>query len=116
MASSLPLASTDPDDLAAIIRPVGGDVVVTARGTFRSQAVRLNFNRLWMQDVQEDLPRIWHSAAPSTRAAIWFLTQPGPAIVFQGAEVRTREIGICPIGQPIWQRLTGRSSWGSVSL
>lgn len=116
MASSVLLSSNDPDDLATIIRPVDGDVVVTERGAFESRAVRLNLDHLWMQQVDETLPRIWQAGASTTRAAIWFLTRQGPAIGFQGSEVGAGDISICPLRHPIWQRLTGPSSWGSMSL
>jgi AraC-like DNA-binding protein len=116
MGLCVPLSSTDPAELATVMRPVNGDFVVTERGTFRSNAVHLNLSRLWMQHVEEELSRIWQTAASSTRVAIWFQTRPGPAIGFQGSEVQASDIGVCPIGQPIWQRLTGRSSWGSMSL
>lgn len=112
-----PLSSNDPDELSAMIRPAGGDLVVTQRGDFRSDAVQLNFDRLWMQHVHEELPRIWHNAASSRRAAIWFPSRDGPPILYQGAEVGAAEICLCPLGQQqMWQRLTGSSTWGSMSL
>jgi len=116
MVSSVQLSSDDPAELATIVRPAGGDVVVTERGVFRSNAIRLNMSRLWMQHVEETLPRIWQAQTLETRVAIWFLTQPGPAIAYQGTEAGANDIGICPIGHPIWQRLTGPSRWGSMSL
>jgi AraC-like DNA-binding protein len=116
MVSCVKLSSEDPAELATIIRPTNGDVVVTERGTFRSKAIRLNMARLWMQQVEETLPRIWQGGASRTRAAIVFLSHPGPGMAFQGAEAGEGLIGICPIGQPLWQRLTGPSCWGSMSL
>lgn len=111
-----PLSSTDPDDLASMIRPTGGDIVITGKGSFSATAIHVNLPQLWMQHVEEVLPRIWNSAASSERGAIWFHTKPGPAAVFQGTEVGDSRIGVCPVAQPIWQRLTGPSSWGSMSL
>lgn len=116
MALCVPLSSTDPEELATMVRPYDGEVVVTGRGTFEANAVRLDLSRLWMQHVEETLPRIWQTGASTTRAAIWFLTRPGPGFAYQGTEAGTGAIGICPIGYPIWQRLTGPSSWGSMSL
>ncbi|MGE4048392.1 MAG: helix-turn-helix domain-containing protein [Acetobacteraceae bacterium] len=106
----------DPTELASVIRPVDGDVVVTQSGNFEAQALRVDMDRVWMQHVEEKLPRIWRTAASSTRAAVWFLVQPGAAIAYQGAEVQAEQVGICPIGHHIWQRLTGPSIWGSLSL
>jgi AraC-like DNA-binding protein len=116
MALCSSLSGTSPDELTTMMRPVGGDVVITSRGTFRSSAIRLDLSRLWMQHVEEELPRIWHTAASSSRAAVWFLTRPGLAVAYQGVEVRETDICLCPIGRPIWQRLTGPSHWGSMSL
>lgn len=116
MVTCVELSSNDPAELATIIRPTDGDVVVTEPGTFRSNATRLNMSRLWMQHVEETLPRIWQAEAPRNRVAIWFLTRPGYDAAFQGTEAGAGDIGICPIGQPMWQRLTGPSEWGSMSL
>src|SRR5579872_5277807 len=110
------MSSTDPEELAGIIRPARGDLVITGKGTFIAKAIQIDMPQLWMQHVEEELPRIWHNAAPDSRGAIWFYTQPGPAAAFQGAEVTTNQIGICPVAHPIWQMLTGPSSWGSMSL
>lgn len=111
-----PILSVDPDELASMIRPAQGDIVITGKGPFSAKAIHVNLPQLWMQHVEEKLPRVWHNAASSTRGAIWFYTKPGPAAVFQGTELSDNQIGVCPVAQPIWQRLTGPSSWGSMSL
>jgi AraC-like DNA-binding protein len=116
MSACTPFETHDPTELARVIRPVGGDVVVTQCGTFEAHALRLDMDRVWMQYVDEKLPRIWRTAASSTRAAVWFLVEPGAPIAYQGAEVQAGQVGICPIGQQFWQRLTGPSIWGSLSL
>lgn len=116
MALCVPLSSTDPDEMATVMRPIDGSLVVMERGVFSANATWIDLNRLWMQHVEETLPRIWHVGLPSDRAVIWFLTRPGPTVAFQGADVGANDISLCSIGEPVWQRLTGASSWGSMSL
>ena len=116
LAQCTPLYGGDPDSLATMLRPIQGELLVTERGAFSSNVVRIDLDRLWMQHVDEKLSRIWHTASSATRAAIWFFTKPGPAVIYQGADVHVGDVGICRIGEPIWQRLTGPTSWGSMSL
>ena len=116
MVSCVQLSSSEPAEMATMLRPAAGDVIVTERGVLKACSIRLDFACLWMQHVEETLPRIWESGASVTRAAIWFLTQPGRAVAFQGTEVREQDIGICPVQQPMWQRLTGPAHWGSMSI
>ena len=110
------MSSTDPDALASMIRPARGDIVITGKGSFSAKAVQVNLPQLWMQHVEEEVPRIWHNTASCARGAIWFHTKPESSAVFQGVEVTDRQVGVCPVGQPIWQRLTGPTNWGSMSL
>lgn len=116
MVSCVALETTEPGELADILRPGSGDVVATAGGPFKAKAVRLDLDRLWMQHIDESVPRVWNVGLTKHRMAIWFLTNPGPAVSFQGIQARPDAIGLCPVGQTVCQTLTGPSAWGSMSL
>jgi AraC-like DNA-binding protein len=106
----------DPYPYQAAIRAANMEVLVTARGDFRAELTQIDLPRLWMQRGQENLPRIFHGAVSTSRAAIGFLTAANqPAIYHCGAVVRPGDI-IVNDSLPMHRRTEAGCQWGAMSL
>lgn len=73
MPSSAIRSFSDPLEHQQFIR--GGDVAVTVTkgGRFRSELTRIDLHTLWMQRVNEALPRIQRTALLKNRSGIFFI-------------------------------------------
>jgi AraC-like DNA-binding protein len=116
MPSSAVRVFIDPDDYAASIRATKAEVTVTGRGEFTAKLTRIDLHRLWIQRFSDNLPRVGHSAATSGRAIISFRTQPGPSLLWGGAEMHPTNIVRHGEGESTFQRSSGSASWGAMSL
>jgi AraC-like DNA-binding protein len=116
MPSSTVRTFSDPDDYASAIRATRAEITVTGRGHFIAKLTRIDLHRLWMQRFSDNLPRIAHSAAISGRATFSFRTQPGPRLLWGGAEMRPTNIVRHGEGDSTFQRSSGSASWGAMSL
>lgn len=108
--------TTDADHYRAAIRPENTEFMVTRRGSFAAGVTRIDLHRLWMQDMQETLPRSWLIEIRSPRQAICFSATPGPPVVFQGAELKADEVTVLDPSTSGWQRLSGPSRLATMSL
>ncbi len=116
MPSSVVRTFTDSDDYASAIRATRAEITVTARGHFAAKIARINLHRLWMQRFSDNLPRVGHSAATTGRATISFRIQPGPSLLWGGAEMHPTNIVRHGEGESTFQRSSGSASWGAMSL
>jgi AraC-like DNA-binding protein len=116
MPSSAVRTFTDPDDYASAIRATKAEITVIGRGRFTAKLTRINLHRLWMQRLSDNLPRVGHSAAMTGRAIISFRTQPGPDLLWSGAEMRATNIIQHSEGQSSFQHSSGSACWGAMSL
>jgi AraC-like DNA-binding protein len=116
LSSSAVRTFTDPDDYAASIRATNAEFTVSERGQFTANLIRIDLHRLWMQRFSDNLPRVGHSAAKSGRAIISFRTQPGPSLLWGGAEMHPTNIVRHGEGESTFQRSSGSASWGAMSL
>jgi AraC-like DNA-binding protein len=116
MPSSAVHTFSDPDDYTASIRATKAEVTVTGRGQFTAKLTRIDLHRLWMQRFSDNLPRIGHSAATSGRATFSFRIQPGPSLLWGGAEMLQTNIVRHGEGESTFQRSSGSASWGAMSL
>jgi AraC-like DNA-binding protein len=116
MLSSAARNFTEPDDYAASIRGAKTQLTVVARGDFTASITRVDFRRLWIQRLSENLPRIMHSADANGRAIISFHTQPGPSLIRGGVEVDSTRIARLGRDHSYFQRSSGSVHWGSMSL
>src|SRR6516165_106406 len=87
MPSSAVRTFSDPDDYAALIRNTKAEFTVSGRGEFTAKITRIDLHRLWMQRFSDNLPRVGHSAAASSRVTISFCTRPGPTLLWGSAEM-----------------------------
>ena len=107
----------DPTSFRAAIRAQQVDGMVTGRGRFQAELVRVDFERLLMQHAAEALPRVFHVQATPQRIAIIFATDPGlPEAYVSGLPLRSDEIIAWDTRLPNHHKSAGACRWGSVSL
>jgi AraC-like DNA-binding protein len=116
MPSSAVHTFTDPDDYAALIRNTEAEFTITERGHFSAKLTRIDLHRLWMQRFSDSLPRVAHSAGTGGRVTISFRAQPGPALLWGGAEMLPTNIVRHGEGGSPFQRSSGSAAWGAMSL
>ena len=116
MPSSAVHTFTDADDYAAAIRGATIEMIVTRRGQFTAKHIRIDFHRLWMQRLSENLPRVLHMMADSGRAGITFRTQPGPSLMWSGVEMRVDHITRHSEGHDAYQLSSGPACFAAMSL
>jgi hypothetical protein len=69
-----------------------------------------------MQRFSENLPRIIHSALVRGRAIIVFRTEPGPSLLWGGAEMHPSVIIQSSEGENAFQQSSGSARFGAMSL
>jgi AraC-like DNA-binding protein len=117
MPSSRVFAFTDPIEYQAAIRAADVTVVPTARGDFRAELTRIDFDRLWMQRFAESAPVVKHTAMHRQRSIIVFLTRRDqPEIHHGGMEVSADDIVAYGSGASVHHRTTAPCRFGSMSL
>ncbi len=113
MWSSEIVESADPDEFISSIRPHGCEILVTERGSFEARGIMIDIDRLYLQRRTERLARLVKVETP--RSGIIFLTEPGPSMFWNGAEIGAESLALFGPGTSI-SRLSGPTSWGSMSL
>jgi AraC-like DNA-binding protein len=116
MPSSSVRTFTDPDHYTTAIRQGTSEVTVTARGPFAAKLTRIDLHSLWMQRFSETIPRIKHTTGWGGRAIIAFPTQPGLRQSWDGVDLHSSRIIRFKPGTSYYQRSTGASAYGSISL
>ena len=115
MPSSAVVTLSDPDEYAAAFRNAKVEITVTGRGQFTAELTSIDLHRLQMQRYHENLPRVVHWTGTSERAVIAFRTQPGPSLLWGGAEMLPNNLVRDGVGS-IFQRSSGPVSWVAMSL
>jgi AraC-like DNA-binding protein len=113
MWSSEIIESADPDEFISSIRPHGCEILVTERGSFEARGVMIDIDRLYLQRRKERLARLVE--LDTIRWGIIFLTEPGPSMFWNGAEIGVENLALFSPGSCI-SRLSGPTSWGSIAL
>jgi AraC-like DNA-binding protein len=113
MWSSEIIESADPDEFISSIRPRGCEMLVTERGSFEARGVMIDIDRLFLQRRRERLARLVEVDTP--RSGVIFLTEPGPSMFWNGAEIGVDDLVLFGPGTSI-SRLSGPTSWASMSL
>jgi AraC-like DNA-binding protein len=114
MWSSKIVESADPDEFIRFIRPNGCKILVTERGSFEARGIFIDVDRLYLQRRRERLARLVE--VDMLRAGIVFLTEPGPSMFWNGAEIGPDNLALFAPGSRYFSRLSGPTSWGSLSL
>src|ERR1700753_2820116 len=113
MWSSEIIESADPDEFVSFIRPHGSEMLVTERGRFEARGVMIDSDRWYLQRRRERLARLIEVNTP--RSGIIFLTEPGPGMFWNGAEIGMENLALFGPGRAT-SRLSGPTSFGSMSL
>jgi AraC-like DNA-binding protein len=114
MYSTKIVDAMDPDVLVASGRPFNLRLTVTERGTFRTRSRLIDMERVW---AQRNLDRVaWVKHIDLSRSGIIFLTEPGPSMFVNGAEVGIDQVMIAQAGASCTYRLSGPTQWGAMSL
>jgi hypothetical protein len=50
---------TDAEEFRQTIRPARAEYIVTGRGCFQANIIKIDLHHLWVQHLEENLPRVW---------------------------------------------------------
>ena len=98
------------------IRLLKTEIVPTSRRPFDARVVRLDFNRLWLQNVEESAPRIKWTVHSPNRTFIRFLTSPDTTPILDGVELLFNQIIHSANGHSYFERSHGPLRWVGMSL
>ena len=107
---------SDPGEATACYAAAQVQLTPTGRMPFRTRAVRVELENLWMQQVHESCARIKHSALVPTRAIFKFVAEPGPELITQGAVLPSNGILRYRPGHTYYERTGDAVHWASMSL
>jgi len=107
---------SDPGEAANCYAAAQVQLTPTGPTPFRTRAVRVEFEHLWMQQVYESSARVKHAALVPSRAVIKFLTVPGSELITQGAPLPYQGILRYRPGHAYYERTHAAVSWASMSL
>lgn len=116
MPSSARMTYTDIDAFSAVFQSPSCEFTTGRPDRFRARCTLLDFQRIGMQRVSEDIPRLGHFEIPRTHVAISFQADPGPPIHVSGVELGAEQIGVHAPGALVFQRVSGPTTWGTVYL
>jgi AraC-like DNA-binding protein len=86
------LTFTDPFQFQSAIRAAEIEIIPTAKGEFRAELTQATLNKLWMQRLSEDLPRIHKGAIKRGRKVFNFLTEDQPEVYHCGRLLQRGEL------------------------
>ena len=107
---------SDPQQLEAAYSAAKTEIIPTSREPFNARVVRLEFERLWLQNVEESAPRIKWTVQSPKRTFIRFLTSPGTTPILDGVELLTNQIVHFANGHSYFERSQGPLQWVGMSL
>jgi AraC-like DNA-binding protein len=117
MPDSAVLTVTDPDEFQAVSPRLQLQGVVTSRGKYRAELVRIDLHQLWMHRGDESLSRVLNFTPSGERTTLLFATdQSQPAIHFRGIEVSHDEAAVTGFGSADHYRTSAACQWGALSL
>jgi AraC-like DNA-binding protein len=117
MPDSAIVTFTDPHQYHAGIRDLKVEGVVTARGDYRVELVRMDLDRIWMHRGDESLARVLNYTASGKRTTLMFGTdQSQPAMHIRGTEVSHDEVAVIGFGSADHYRSSATCRWGALSL
>ena len=76
MPSSSVRTFTDPGEYATALPHASVNIVVKRPGVFTAKLTSIDFHRLWIQSLSEDLPRTSYNEMSAERAFVVFQTRP----------------------------------------
>jgi len=107
---------TDAYQYAAELQQGPVELTVMQRGTFAARLCTVELHDVAMQSQSEELARASHVYCRSDREFIAFRMEPGPTVIRNGVELSTTRIARLRPGQSYYQRTSGPTSHGALSL
>jgi len=116
MLNSIVSTFTDPYAYQDAVRSAQVEVLVTARGDFRTELTRVDLHKLSLQSGRETLPRVGRGAIDAQRTAIYFLMGDQAAGVHSGVDLSPGEIVVNAAGSTYHHVTPAGCDWADVSL
>jgi AraC-like DNA-binding protein len=116
MAICTILGFDEPDQFAASARGARLGFLVTARGHYRADLTRINFDRLWMQRTRQSLPFVARVSGDQSRYVVIFYATGQPSMQHTGMEIGPGDLVVDAYGSEQYFRTKTESRNGSISL
>ena len=115
MPTSAVWSFTDPGEFSARVRATNMELAITRSGRFAGTIIRIDLNRMWLQQFSDNLPRVAHCNHAPGRAIVSFPTHAGPDILWDG-KVEPAGLARYPECHSFFHRSSGPAHLGSMSL
>ena len=106
----------EPDQFAASARGARLGFLVTARGHYRADLTRINFDQLWMQRTRQSLPFVARASGDKSRHVVIFYETGLPSMQHTGTEISPGDLVVDAYGSEHYFRTETDSRNGSMSL
>jgi AraC-like DNA-binding protein len=117
MVQSRVFTFTDPDAFQEKVRATSSAILSLGRGEFHARLVHVDFDRLWMQQGSDNLPRISRSTIDRKRAVVHFVADLQiPVTRLAGQDLMPDHLAVYGLGTTSIARTEARYSWGALSL
>ena len=108
---------SDPYDCQQSLRAADVEVVVSQRGAFRAEAIRVDLQQIWMQCGWTSLPYIAWAAMHSGRIPFMFRAETErPPFSIGGRELAPDDVAFFAPEAEFHLRAMANASWSSISL
>jgi AraC-like DNA-binding protein len=117
MAQSRAFTFTDPDLLRQRVRASDSAILSLGRGEYRADVTQVDFDRLWLQRVIDNLPSLSRATMTADRAIIHFMPEPDFAPVrIAGRPFTPDRIAVFGRGETNLFDADSRLGWSAMSL
>ena len=116
MATCATFAFDEPDQFAASARGARLGFLVTARGHYRADLTRVNFDQLWMQRTRQSLPFVARASGDKSRHVVIFYESGRPSMQHSGMDISPGDLVVDAYGSEHYFRTETDSRNGSMSL
>jgi AraC-like DNA-binding protein len=107
---------TDPEEFRATVPGASINLVLTSRCDFKARLTWVNTRRVRLARCSESAPRVAFVALAAGPVFVSFPIRHAPPPVWSGVEMRSGEIMVHGSGDHVYQRTSGASRWGLISL
>jgi hypothetical protein len=116
MATCATFGFDEPDQFAASARGARLGFLVTARGRYRADLTRINFDQLWVQRTRHSLPFVARASGDKSRHVVIFYETGRPSMQHTGMEISPGDLVVDAYGSEHYFRTETDSRNGSMSL
>jgi AraC-like DNA-binding protein len=116
MATCATFGFDEPDQFAASARGARLGFLVTARGRYRADLTRINFDQLWVQRTRQSLPFVARASGDKSRHVVIFYETGRPSMQQTGMEISPGDLVVDAYGSEHYFRTETDSRNGSMSL